>query len=90
MERALLEIKAKAPAGACQTLIEYVRDNYIGDQNTIPRYPPSEWSVYDSTMNGEPRTNNSQESLHAKFNESANADNLGGRKVRMSKVLATL
>ncbi|GMS98444.1 hypothetical protein PENTCL1PPCAC_20619, partial [Pristionchus entomophagus] len=88
MERALLEIKAKAPACACQTLIEYVRDNY--DQNTIPRYPPSEWSVYDSTMNGEPRTNNSQESFHAKFNEAANADNLAGRKVRMSKVLATL
>lgn len=36
----------------------------------ISRYAPDEWSVYTSTMNGTPRTNNAQESFHAKFNVS--------------------
>ncbi|GMR61711.1 hypothetical protein PMAYCL1PPCAC_31906 [Pristionchus mayeri] len=89
IERALLEIEQDAPE-PCQTLIEFVRETYVGNQNSPPRFLPTEWSIYEWIVAGKPRTNESQESFHAQFNEAANADKLAVRRVRMSKIIAIL
>ena len=53
-------------------ILDYIEENYIGairrGRYRRPRFPYSMWGVYDRVLNNLPRTNNSVEGWHNRFN----------------------
>lgn len=53
-------------------ILDYIEENYIGvirrGRYRRPRFPYSMWGVYDRVVNDLPRTNNSVEGWHNRFN----------------------
>jgi hypothetical protein len=53
----------------CEHLSEYyLKGKLIGRRKVPPLYPPELWNVHDRTLSGMPRTTNSVEGWHNKFN----------------------
>ena len=60
-----------------ELVLEYLEDNYIGRRQRQgrknPRFPITLWNVYNRTLNNEPRTNNSAEAGHRRFQAELNS-----------------
>lgn len=69
----LTAIRATAPK-SMTTFFDYVEKNYVqgklkaDGRRSVARFPPELWACEEATMNGDPRTSNSLEGWHNKFN----------------------
>lgn len=70
---AFAAVRESAPQSMIQ-FFEYVEKNYVlgnlksNGRRSAPRFPPELWASEDATVNGSPRTSNSLEGWHNKFN----------------------
>lgn len=60
-------------------ILDWLEDNYIGRLNRdgtrrTARFPPDIWSVYERTLNDDPRTNNHAEAAHRRLQSEFSVD----------------
>lgn len=71
--KALDAIRVSAPQ-SMTGFFDYVEKNYVrgnlksNGRRSAPRFPPELWACEEATLNGTPRTSNSLEGWHNKFN----------------------